>query len=52
LWEFVKDMRDIVADNAGGFEELLSKTAKVTVFFWIMKVLATTLGERPVISSR
>lgn len=38
-------MRDTVADNAGGFEELLSKTAKVTVFFWIMKVLATTLGE-------
>ena len=24
---------------------VISKTAEVTVFFWIMKVLATTLGE-------
>jgi uncharacterized membrane-anchored protein len=38
-------MRDTVAYHGGGLEEPLSKTAKVTIFFWIMKVLATTLGE-------
>jgi uncharacterized membrane-anchored protein len=38
-------MRDTVAYHGGGLEQSLSKTAKVTIFFWIMKVLATTLGE-------
>src|ERR1700687_3208775 len=38
-------MRDTVARRGGGLEQSLSKTAKVTIFFWIMKVLATTLGE-------
>ena len=28
-----------------GLEEAASKTAAVTVYFWVMKVLATTLGE-------
>lgn len=35
--EFASDHRVVL--------DVLSKTARVTAFFWIMKVLATTLGE-------
>lgn len=32
-------------ERASGIETAFSKVAEVTIFFWIMKILATTLGE-------
>jgi uncharacterized membrane-anchored protein len=38
--------RDIISDDRSGvFSEALSKVPEVTIIFWIIKILATTLGE-------
>ena len=42
---------DFLMNTTAGVETI-SKVAEVTIFFWIMKILATTLGGLSVGSAR